>query len=186
MPLGFEPYKIKAVESIPLTTRAQREKYLRQAHYNLFSLKARNVTIDLLTDSGTGAMSQMQWSAMMRGDESYAGAQSFFNFERSVREITGMHHVIPTHQGRAAENLLFSALVEPGQLVPNNTHFDTTEANVRLIHWARRRVSLPVRWNRRFRTELHSGPKPNTQMPIGSASCHSRYTRRTGPNPRPR
>ncbi|MDP8254744.1 MAG: tryptophanase [Candidatus Alcyoniella australis] len=143
MPLGFEPYKIKAVESIPLTTRAQREKYLRQAHYNLFSLKARNVTIDLLTDSGTGAMSQMQWSAMMRGDESYAGAQSFFNFERSVREITGMHHVIPTHQGRAAENLLFSALVEPGQLVPNNTHFDTTEANVR--HKGGVALNLPCR-----------------------------------------
>lgn len=128
---AFEPYKAKVIEKIPLTTPSQRRAAAERAKYNLFSLLAREVTIDLLTDSGTAAMSDKQWSRMMVGDESYAGAESFVRFEETVRDITGMQHVLPAHQGRAAENLLFSALVKPGDVVPNNTHFDTTEANVR-------------------------------------------------------
>ncbi len=128
---AFEPYKAKVVERIPLTTPSQRRAAAERAKYNLFRLLAREVTIDLLTDSGTAAMSDRQWGRIMVGDESYAGAESFVRFEETVRDITGMQHVLPTHQGRAAENLLFSALVKPGDVVPNNTHFDTTEANVR-------------------------------------------------------
>jgi len=127
---AFEPFKAKVIEKIPITTPSQRRAAAERAKYNLFKLLAREVTIDLLTDSGTGALSDMQWSMMMRGDESYAGAESFCRLEETVRRITGMRHVIPTHQGRAAENLLFSALLKPGDIVPNNTHFDTTEANV--------------------------------------------------------
>ena len=113
-----------------MTTPEQRLAAAQRANYNLFRLYAREVTIDLLTDSGTAAMSDRQWSRLMLGDESYAGAESFLRLEETVREITGMEHVLPTHQGRAAENLLFSALLKPGDIVPNNTHFDTTEANV--------------------------------------------------------
>ena len=127
---AFEPYKTKMVERIPLTTPSQRRAAAERAKYNLFLLRAKEVTVDLLTDSGTAAMSDRQWGRMMVGDESYAGAESFINFEETVRSITGMQEVLPTHQGRAAENLLFSALVKPGHLVPNNMHFDTTEANV--------------------------------------------------------
>ena len=127
---AFEPYKAKVIEKIPLTTPSQRRAAAERAKYNLFRLLAREVTIDLLTDSGTAAMSDRQWSRIMLGDESYAGAESFVRFEETVRDITGMQHVLPTHQGRAAENLLFSALVQPGDVVPNNTHFDTTGANV--------------------------------------------------------
>ncbi|MBZ0120669.1 MAG: tryptophanase [Sandaracinaceae bacterium] len=125
----IEPFKVKVVEPLPLRTRAEREVCLRHAGYNLFALHAEDVTIDLMTDSGTSAMSQDQWAAMMRGDESYAGARSFFELEREVRELTGMEHVIPTHQGRAAERILFGALAQPGGRVPSNTHFDTTRAN---------------------------------------------------------
>ncbi len=125
----IEPFRIKTVEPIRQTTRAEREVLLREAGYNLFLLKARDVLIDLLTDSGTGAMSSDQWAGMMLGDESYAGAASFYKFETAVRHITGFKHVIPTHQGRAAERILFGSLLKPGNLVPNNTHFDTTRAN---------------------------------------------------------
>ena len=126
----IEPFRIKTVEPIRQTTEAEREAAIRAAHYNVFQLKAEDVLIDLLTDSGTGAMSVYQWAGMMRGDESYAGARSFYAFESTVREITSFTHVIPTHQGRAAERILFTVMVKKGQIVPNNTHFDTTRANV--------------------------------------------------------
>jgi tryptophanase len=126
----FEPFRIKSVEPIRWTTREQREELLRAAHYNLFLLPADDVLIDLLTDSGTGAMSTHQWAAVMEGDESYAGSRSFVHFKRSVQDIFGYKHVIPTHQGRAAERILFHVMCKPGDVVPNNTHFDTTRANV--------------------------------------------------------
>ncbi len=126
----IEPFRIKTVEPIRQTTEAQRVEAIRAAHYNPFQLKAEDVLIDLLTDSGTGAMSVFQWAGMMKGDESYAGARSFYAFERVVRDITGYRHVIPTHQGRAAEHILAGALVRAGSVVPNNTHFDTTRANI--------------------------------------------------------
>jgi tyrosine phenol-lyase len=125
----IEPFRIKSVEPIRWTTRQQREKYLREANYNVFLLAAEHVLIDLLTDSGTGAMSTEQWAGVMRGDESYAGSPSFLRFRDSVQEIFGYKHVIPTHQGRAAERILFSVMCKKGDVVPNNTHFDTTRAN---------------------------------------------------------
>ncbi|MCK6533565.1 MAG: tryptophanase [Polyangiaceae bacterium] len=126
----IEPFRIKAVEPIPLTTRAEREKLLERAGYNLFKLHAEHVTIDLLTDSGTGAMSDRQWAALLAGDESYAGSRSYDHFETTVKRLTSFEHVFPTHQGRAAERILFEAVVKPGDVVPNNTHFDTTRANL--------------------------------------------------------
>lgn len=126
----IEPFRIKTVEPIRHITREERETALVVAGYNLFLVKAEDVLIDLLTDSGTGAMSSAQWGGMMQGDESYAGARSFFRFESAVREITRLKHVIPTHQGRAAERILFGSALKQGDIVPNNTHFDTTRANV--------------------------------------------------------
>jgi tyrosine phenol-lyase len=137
----IEPFKIKSVEPIRFTTVAQREEILRAASYNLFLVRAEHVLIDLLTDSGTAAMSAEQWAGIMRGDESYAGASSFYRFEAKVKELTGFKHVIPTHQGRAAEKILFSILGGKGRFIPNNTHFDTTRANVEFS--AAEAVDLP-------------------------------------------
>ncbi|MEE9329460.1 MAG: tryptophanase [Parvularculaceae bacterium] len=126
----IEPFRIKSVEPIRMTTRAEREKLLAEAGFNLFKLKSDYVIIDLLTDSGTSAMSAAQWGAVMNGDESYAGAPSFFRFEAAVQDLTGFKHIIPTHQGRAAEHLLFKLIAKPGLAIPNNTHFDTTRGNI--------------------------------------------------------
>ena len=127
----LEPFRIKSVESIRLTTRAEREKIIADAGYNLFKVSAEDVYIDLLTDSGTGAMSDTQWSAVMHGDEAYAGARSFYALKQVVEDVTGLPYFVPTHQGRAAENILFAVIVKPGMFVPSNQHFDTTHANIR-------------------------------------------------------
>ena len=125
-----EPFKIKVVEPIRRTTREERDRLLRETGYNLFQVPAESVYVDLLTDSGTSAMSDNQWAGLMLGDESYAGSKNYYHLEETVRSIFGYKHVIPTHQGRMAENLLFSTVVKPGMCVPNNIHFDTTRANV--------------------------------------------------------
>ena len=138
----IEPFRIKSVEPLTQTTRQQRLELLHAAHYNLFLLPASGVLIDLLTDSGTGAMSAHQWAAVMEGDESYAGSRSFEHFRSVIQDIFGYSHVIPTHQGRAAERILFSVMCKSGDLVPNNTHFDTTRANVEYV--GATAVDLPI------------------------------------------
>jgi tryptophanase len=125
-----EPYKIKMIEPMYPSTRSDREKWIKEARYNLFNLKSQQVFIDLLTDSGTGAMSQEQWSALMSGDESYAGSQSFERLSETITELTGFPYILPTHQGRAAENVLFSVMVKEGNVVPGNAHFDTTKGHI--------------------------------------------------------
>ncbi|WP_313717085.1 beta-eliminating lyase-related protein, partial [Kaistella carnis] len=125
-----EPFKIKMVEEIRQSTPAEREEWLKNANYNLFNLKSSQVFIDLLTDSGTGAMSDQQWGAMMTGDESYAGSKSFEKLHETVQSITGYQYLLPTHQGRAAENVLFSVLVKDGDVIPGNSHFDTTKGHI--------------------------------------------------------
>jgi tyrosine phenol-lyase len=138
----IEPFRIKVVEPIRMTTAAHREDALARAHFNLFLIEAQDVLIDLLTDSGTGAMSSEQWAGIMRADESYAGATSFFRFEKVLKDMTGMGHVLPTHQGRASERILFELLGGKGKVVPNNSHFDTTRANVE--HSGAQAVDLPI------------------------------------------
>lgn len=147
----IEPFRIKVVEPIRLTTIEQRERIIQEAHFNLFAVHAVDVLIDLLTDSGTSAMSSEQWAGIMRGDESYAGAESFFRMYRQVHEMTGFEHILPTHQGRASERILFDLLGGPGKVVPNNNHFDTTRANVE--HSGSQAVDLVIDEGRNLRSQ---------------------------------
>ena len=133
MKTKIEPFKIKSIEHIPITTQAERERYIKEAYYNTFSLKSDYVTLDYLTDSGTTAMSSKQWAQVMDGDESYAGSRSYFKFESILQEITGFKYIIPTHQGRAAERILFGVIGDNTKVIPNNTHFDTTRGNLEFI-----------------------------------------------------
>jgi tryptophanase len=138
----IEPFRIKSVEPIRMTTRKERESLLAAAGFNLFLLHSDDVIIDLLTDSGTSAMSAAQWGALMIGDESYAGAPSFYRFEAAVRDLMAFRHIIPTHQGRAAEHLLFTLIAKPGHVVPSNTHFDTTRGNIEAV--GAEAIDLPI------------------------------------------
>lgn len=161
MELPFaEAWKIKMVEPIKKSTRAEREQWLEEAKNNIFMLKSEQVYIDLCTDSGTGAMSDKQWSAMMMGDESYAGARSFFHFKEAVNEITGFPFVIPTHQGRAAENVLFSYLVKPGMVIPGNAHFDTTKGHIE----SRKAFAIDVTCDEAHDTQLEVPFKGNVGL----------------------
>ncbi len=138
----IEPFRIKVVEPLQMRTREEREAIVCKAGFNMFLIPAADVLIDLLTDSGTGAMSSLQWAGVMAADESYAGSPDFFHFERVLREITGFHHILPTHQGRASERILFELLGGPGRFVPNNAHFDTTRANIE--HSGAEAIDLPI------------------------------------------
>ena len=156
----IEPFRIKMTEPLKLTTRQEREASLAAAHHNVFLLDADDCCIDLLTDSGTGAMSTHQWAAMMLGDESYAGSRSWKRFSSSVRAITGMEHVLPTHQGRAAEGILAECVVAPGNIIPNNRHFDTTRANIEY----RRGIALNLPCREAFDTERVAPFKGNMDV----------------------
>ncbi len=155
-----EPYKIKMVEKIYQSTKKEREIWIKEAHYNLFNLKSHQVFVDLLTDSGTGAMSDKQWAAMMVGDESYAGASSFFHMKDAVKNIIGFDYVIPTHQGRAAENVLFSAMLKEGDIVPGNSHFDTTKGHIEY----RKAKAIDCTIDEAFDTELEHPFKGNVDL----------------------
>ncbi len=155
-----EPYKIKVVESLFRTTQNDRKKWLKDANYNLFNLKSEQVFIDCLTDSGTGAMSDQQWSEMMVGDESYAGSRSFEKLKKTVKKITGFKYFLPTHQGRAAENVLFSALIKEGDIVPGNTHFDTTKGHIEF----RKAHALDCTIDEAFDTSIYHPFKGNVDV----------------------
>jgi len=161
MELPFaESYKIKTVESIRRSTRQERLQWIKEAKYNLFNLKSSQVFVDLLTDSGTGAMSDKQWSAMMLGDESYAGASSYYNLKEAITDITGFEYFLPTHQGRAAENVLFSALIKEGDIVPGNSHFDTTKGHIEF----RKATAVDCTIDEAFHTELDHPFKGNVDL----------------------
>ncbi|WP_439183572.1 tryptophanase [Carboxylicivirga taeanensis] len=187
MELPFsESFKIKMVEPIRKSTRQERETWIKEAKYNLFNLKSDQVFIDLLTDSGTGAMSDRQWAAMMLGDESYAGASSYYNLKNAIKNILGFDYFLPTHQGRAAENVLFSALVKEGNVVPGNSHFDTTKGHIEF----RKATAIDCTIDEAFDTTidhpfkgnldlnklehvLRSHPKENIPMIIVTVTCNS-------------
>ncbi len=161
MELPFaESYKIKMVEPIRKSTREERERWIKKANYNLFNLKSNQVFIDLLTDSGTGAMSDRQWASMMLGDESYAGASSYYNLKQSIKNILGFDYFLPTHQGRAAENVLFSALISEGDVVPGNTHFDTTKGHIEF----RKATAIDCTIDEAFDTTIHHPFKGNIDL----------------------
>ena len=155
-----EPYKVKMVESIKRSTLEQRKKWIKNSHFNLFNLSSDKVFIDLLTDSGTGAMSDQQWSAMMTGDESYAGSQSYLKLRKVIKKITGYKHFLPTHQGRAAENVLFSVMVKEGDLVPGNSHFDTTKGHIEF----RKATAVDCTIDEAFDTTIHHPFKGNIDL----------------------
>ena len=155
-----ESYKIKMVEPIYRSTRKQREKWIKEARYNLFNLRSEQVYIDLLTDSGTGAMSDNQWAALMTGDESYAGSSSYYNLKDTIRELLGFEYFLPTHQGRAAENVLFSVLVKKGNIVPGNSHFDTTKGHIEF----REARAVDCTIDEAFHTESYHPFKGNIDM----------------------
>ena len=161
MKLPFtESYKIKMVETIRRSTREEREQWIKEAKYNLFNLKSSQVFIDLLTDSGTGAMSDKQWSEMMIGDESYAGATSYYKLKDAIRDITGFPYYLPTHQGRAAENVLFSAMIKEGDIVPGNSHFDTTKGHIEF----RKAQAIDCTINEAFNTAIDHPFKGNIDL----------------------
>ena len=161
MELPFaESYRIKMVEPLKRSQRAEREQWIKEAHYNLFNLRSDQVFVDLLTDSGTGAMSDRQWSEMMLGDESYAGASSFYKMKEAIREITGFEFFLPTHQGRAAENVLFSAMIKSGDLIPGNAHFDTTKGHIEF----RQATAVDCTVNEAFDTTLDHPFKGNIDL----------------------
>jgi len=161
MELPFaESYKIKTVESIQRSTREERLQWIKEAKYNLFNLRSNQVFVYLLTDSGTGAMSDKQWSAMMMGDESYAGASSYYKLKEAIADITGFEYFLPTHQGRAAENVLFSALIKEGDIVPGNSHFDTTKGHIEF----RKATAVDCTIDEAFHTELDHPFKGNVDL----------------------
>jgi len=155
-----EPYKIKMVESIKRSTKEQRKKWIKKAHYNLFNLASDRVFIDLLTDSGTGAMSDKQWAAMMVGDESYAGSRSYLKLKKVIKKITGFPYFLPTHQGRAAENVLFSVMIKEGDIVPGNSHFDTTKGHIEF----RKATAVDCTIDEAFDTSVHHPFKGNIDL----------------------
>jgi tryptophanase len=187
MKLPFaESYKIKMVESLYRSTKTEREQWIREAKYNLFNLHSGHVFIDLLTDSGTGAMSDLQWSAMMMGDESYAGASSYYRMKEAIQTVLGFDYFLPTHQGRAAENVLFSVLVKAGNIVPGNAHFDTTKGHIEFRHAEAvdctideaydTSISHPFKGNinlNKLEDVLKSNPKENIPMIVVTVTCNT-------------
>ncbi len=181
-----ESFKIKMVETLRRSSKSERESWIKKAHYNLFNLKGEQIFIDLLTDSGTGAMSDRQWSAMLTGDESYAGSSSYFNLKEAINHITGFEYFLPTHQGRAAENVLFSVLIKNGGIIPGNAHFDTTKGHIEfrkaialdctiaeasdpeLIHFFKGNVDL-----NKLETVLRSNPREKIPFIIVTITCNT-------------